>query len=122
MRGGTGLLTRDMLPVVCPFPPLRAVACRRPCDVSLTVAGQWRSFTALPIPPASGVFLWRSSRSSKFDSFLRRDTPFKGMFQQAHLRSQIRNLQDLRFGIAPRQDDVKHVGFGFQEIHDVFGG
>src|SRR5215469_5000693 len=56
MRGGTGLLTHDVLPRICTFPPLRAVAYRRPCDASLTVAGQWRSFTALPVHPTSGFF------------------------------------------------------------------
>jgi hypothetical protein len=57
MRDGTGLLTRDVLPVVCTFPPFQAVACRRPCSASLTVAGQWRNFTALPVHPVSGFLL-----------------------------------------------------------------
>jgi hypothetical protein len=46
--GKTGLLTRDAFLIACAFPPLLAVACNR-LFMSLTVAGQWRIFTALPV-------------------------------------------------------------------------
>ncbi len=44
----TGLLTRDDFCIACAFPPWRAVANLRLLP-SLTVAGQWRIFTALPV-------------------------------------------------------------------------
>ncbi len=44
----TGLLTRDAIYSVCAFLPRWAVAFHR-LQRSLTVAGQWRFFTALPV-------------------------------------------------------------------------
>src|SRR6516162_7518072 len=122
MRGGTGLLTRDVLPRICTFPPYWAVVCRRPCIRRSQLRGSGGVSPRFPFIPPVASFLWRSIRSSKLDSFLRRDALFEGVFQQAHLRGQIRNLQDFWFSIAPRQDDVTHVGFGFQEVDDLFGG
>ncbi len=56
----TGLLTRDAIYSVCAFPPRWAVAFHR-LQRSLTVAGQWRFFTALPVHLAGK--LWSFSFS-----------------------------------------------------------
>src|SRR5439155_1996825 len=45
---------RRMAQTVCAFPPGRAVASRR-LSPSLTVAGQWRILTALPVHPTKRV-------------------------------------------------------------------
>lgn len=47
--GKTGLLTCDTFQLTCAFPPQPAVATSSRCLPSLTVAGQWRVFTALPV-------------------------------------------------------------------------
>ena len=64
MRGGTGLLTRDVLPVIRTFSPFRAVVCRGSSYASLTVAGQWRTLTALSVHPTSGFFCDLSDRQN----------------------------------------------------------
>jgi hypothetical protein len=46
--GGTGLLTRDLQLSGCAFPPFYGQWLVQSRKRSLTVAGQWRIFTALP--------------------------------------------------------------------------
>src|SRR6185437_11715922 len=78
-------------------------------STSLTVAGQWRTFTALPMHPISEI---RVSRLCvlylKLHSSLRTDPLLKGVLDLLHLCHEIRNLYDFRFGITARQNDMKH--------------
>ena len=53
MLGGTGLLTRDLLLSDYAFPPMIGQWPVQSRQRSLTVAGQWRIFTALPEHPTS---------------------------------------------------------------------